>query len=33
MNKGIVKGFNINKESSFITSEDNEDCFMHVGVY
>ena len=30
MNKEVVKGFDINKGSSFITSEDNEDYFVRV---
>ena len=30
MDKDIFQGFDINKSSSFITSEDNEDYFVHV---
>ncbi|MAI85663.1 MAG: cold-shock protein [Candidatus Marinimicrobia bacterium] len=30
MNKEVVKGFDINKGSSFITNEDNEDYFVDV---
>ena len=30
MYKDVHQGFNINKGSSFITREDNEDCFVHV---
>ncbi len=30
MNKEVFKAFDINKGSSFVTSEDNEDYFVHV---